>query len=292
MGTKSNFFTYVTEEINKYKGVAVPVRAGFLERHLVRKLPPKKLHPNPDDEFCDPLIGPNDEIIGKYAKSIKEARFHSLKEDFEEPLMIEKMEPDGYMLMNGHHRWAAAIRMSVKRVPVSIVNLTTLADVEKMLEHAKNDARVSLDLDEVVFLSKDGGPAEKAAPFPMNLFYKQRLRRGIPALFHFLHTRGYDIWVYSSNCYSMDYVRSLMRVHRARVDGIITGTGKNNMNPEEKKQLEDLIANKYASTIHVDLDSLVLIDSKNKEFKDIPLNCTDETWSRAVMDGVGELRKL
>ncbi len=288
--SKSKFSEFVQDEIKKYKGVAVPVKAGLPERLLVRKLPVDKLHPNPEDEFCDPEIGPNDEIIARYVHDISEAQKHTVSEAFEEPLMVEKMEPDGYMLMNGHHRWAAAKRMSMKKVPVKIVNLTSLSDVEKMLKSAKNDIRVTLDLDEVVFLSGEGA-AEKALPFPLSLMYKERLRLGIPALFHFFHTRGYDIWVYSSSPYSMDYVRSYFRAYRARLDGIITGSGIGNRSPEEKKQMEALIASHYAATVHVDLNSVVRIERESKQFRDYPLSGTDESWSREVMDVFGEMKR-
>ena len=31
-------------------------------------------------------------------------------EPWEEPLIVEKVHPEGYMLLNGHHRWAAALK--------------------------------------------------------------------------------------------------------------------------------------------------------------------------------------
>ncbi len=287
---RSKFAEYVQEEIQRYKGIAMPIKAGFLERHFVRKLPPKKLHPNPDDEFTDPAIGPNDEIIAKYVYTIQEARYHSISTEIEEPLTVEKMTPDGYMLLNGHHRWAAAIRMNMKRVPVEIVNLTMLSDVEKMLKTTSNTRRVTLDLDEVVFATQDGAK-EKALPFPLNIFYKERLRMGVPALFSFLHKKGYDVWVYSSACLSMDHVRGLLRAHRTRADGIITGNGRGARSAEEKKQWESMIANKYTTTIHLDRDSMVISNGASGEYQDYSLSGQDETWSREVMDKIGELNR-
>ena len=55
------------------------------------------------------------------------------------------------MILNGHHRWAAALRLGFKTVPVKIVNLTQQTDIEKMLAASKHDKRVSLDLDETIF---------------------------------------------------------------------------------------------------------------------------------------------
>ena len=40
---------YIAEEIRKYQGVMVPVKAGFLERRFTRKARCSQLHPNPRD---------------------------------------------------------------------------------------------------------------------------------------------------------------------------------------------------------------------------------------------------
>lgn len=56
---KSQFEVFLAEQIEKYRGVAFPVYTPWLWRKLVRKVNPKILHPNPEDEFCDPRIGPN-----------------------------------------------------------------------------------------------------------------------------------------------------------------------------------------------------------------------------------------
>ncbi len=91
-----NIRDYVRAEMKKNDGSYMPVKASFLEQILVKKLSPKKLHPNPDDEFCFPEIGPNDEIIGKYGKQIRFNQKNGM-ELFDEPLIIEKIRPDGYM---------------------------------------------------------------------------------------------------------------------------------------------------------------------------------------------------
>ncbi len=60
--SKTSFQVFLEDEINRYKGVYVPVKTAFLKRAFVRVTPMRKLHPNPEDEFCDPKIGPNYEI--------------------------------------------------------------------------------------------------------------------------------------------------------------------------------------------------------------------------------------
>ncbi len=286
---KSKFMEYVLEDVQKYKGISVPVRASLPERLLVKKVSPKKLHPNPDDEFTDPDIGPNDEIIAKYVRKIQEAQFHSVREMIEEPLTIQKIRPGGYMLLNGHHRWAAAIRMNLKNVPVKIENPTTLADVEKMLKSARNTRRVTLDLDEVVFQSDPAGACEKGLVFPLSHLYREKLHLGIPALFHFLRSRGFDVWVFSSKAYSTDYIRRLFRAHRAGVDGIVTGGA--HRSEEDRKRIESLLAAKYTTTIHVDRDSLIRTVSGSKDFQEFDLSGSAETWSRRVMEAIEVIQK-
>ena len=176
---KTKFDDYIGEEVRKYKGVYRPLRAGVLRRVFVRKLACKRIHPNPDDEFCDPKIGPNYDIVSRYSEEIRAAR---LKENnpllFKERIIVERIHPDGYMLLNGHHRWAAAIRMGLPKIRTKVVNLTQVSDIREMLRNAKHEKRVTLDLDEVVFVSDPGAESEKPLPFPLSLRYKERLRRG------------------------------------------------------------------------------------------------------------------
>lgn len=68
------FDQFLAAEVAKYKGIAVPRRAGLLERALRRLVKAEKIHPNPDDEFCMPEIGPNYEIITHYGEAIRDAQ--------------------------------------------------------------------------------------------------------------------------------------------------------------------------------------------------------------------------
>ena len=213
---QTDFMKYLQSEVEKYRGVMVPVKASFAERMAVKMVPAKNIHPNPDDEFCDPLIGPNYGIISRYERIFREERTMR-PSSHDERLTVEKVHPDGYMLLNGHHRWAAGLRVGFKWMPVSIVNLTQETDIEKMLQASTHDRRVTLDLDEVIFC-KDGMPAEKPLPFPYRSLYREPIRLGVPALLHFLSMRGYDIWVYTAELYSLEYIREYFRRYSAKVD--------------------------------------------------------------------------
>ena len=290
--SKTNLEKRLSEELAKYKGAYVPAKASLLRRALVRSVSCKKMHPNPNDEFCDPHFGPNQQIIARYADEIRHIQEHPYLKCFDEPIIIEKIHPDGYMILNGHHRWAAAVRMSQPRLRVQVVNLTQASDIEQMLQNVKHQKRVTLDLDEVVFQREPGEAVEKKLPFPLDRIYKERLRRGIPALFHFLKTNGYDIWVYSKRYYSTEYIQMLFKCYHVQIDGIVTGTGRKAKNMEaQKKKLQALIAKKYPLTIHIDRHSLLCISGESKDYMEYPLTGNEMTWSQEIMNIIGALEK-
>lgn len=293
----TRFQEFLAREVKKYKGIYVPVKAGLMKRACCRKISCKKLHPNPNDEFCLPQIGPNYEIISRYEHDLRiikndpqKARF--IESSATEPLIIEKIRPDGYMILNGHHRWAAAVRIGVKRLPVRIVNLTLETDIKSMLQNSRHNKRVTMDLDEVVFSTGPDDQTEKALPFPFNRVYRERLRLGIPALFRFFNANGYDIWVYSAKYYSVDYIKEFFKLYHVHVTGIVTGTARKG--PKDsiaREKLESQVNNKYPFTVHIDSGMVLWINSLTKDFKEYPLSSSAAGWSSEIMAIVGSVEK-
>ena len=284
---KQTLREFLASEVKKYKGVAVPVRTGFLKRKLIKQLPCRKLHPNPDDEFTFPEIGPNDGIISDYVEHIRTCQNYGMP-IFDEPLIVQQIRPDGYMLLNGHHRWAAAMKMGIRKVPVEIVNLTQAVDIKKMLKNSKNHMRATLDLDEVVFRPSRDELTEK----PQSVFFRRRypehLRLGIPGLFSYLNLHGYDIWVYSANYYSLEHIRRLFLLYHVNVTGIVTGTGRKSKDPSMKK-MDSMIAEQYPVTVNIDEKSVVRIENNN--FDEYQVADSGAGWSAAVMDIIEKMKK-
>ena len=161
------FDQYIADDIAKYAGVTMPVKAGFFNRIMVTKALCTALHPNPDDEFSIPSVGPSYRIISEYEKKYIYNSNHSMNYfDGEEPIMVEKIRPDGYMILNGHHRWAAALKLGYKKIPIQVINVTRNEEIKDIIKNSKHDKRVTLDLDEVVFWNPNNGPAENDLPFP------------------------------------------------------------------------------------------------------------------------------
>ena len=288
----SELMKFVAADIQKYDGIRMPVKASLLEKAIVRSVPMEKLHPNPEDEFSMPEIGPNYGIISSYQSKIIEAQQLG-KKPFEEPLMVEKMRPDGYLILNGHHRWAAARNCHLKTMPVNIINPTQEIDIKKMLAESNHDKRVSFDLDEVIFCHGESDRhAEKPLGFPFNRIYKEHLRLGVPALFLALTQSGYDIWVYTSEYYSLDYIQRLFRHYHVTVNGVVTCVGMKRLKSADKSEnLEKLVAKKYPTTITVDHESVLLTRSNTKEFEQFDLTDPTKEWSTQVINVIKALRK-
>ena len=297
-----HFPTYLKEEIQKVRESYYPVRVNMFTRLTKKKEDPGKLHPNPDDEFCFQEIGPNYSIIAQYEAAFR--RFMEFNGDhfyagtdngfdtdgIREPLIVQKSRPDGYLILNGHHRWAAALKMAVPKVKIKIVNLTQLKDVRSILAHTRSDRRVTIDLDEVVFTAE--GEMEKPLPFPLNRFFTERVRKGIPALLHTLVKKGYDIWVYSAGYYSMDYIRHYFKVWNIRPAGIVTGLGRKiKRDAEADHEIKKLIDTKYNSTVHIDMNLVLRTFSGSKESEEYPLSGSPDSWIREVTEVITALAK-
>lgn len=281
--TNTEFKEYLKKEIEGSVGMYVPVNSSRLERLFYKNAPCTSLHPNLDDEFTFPDVGPSYRIMTDYQRKYMDTMSRGFKPAIE-PLIVIKTHPHGFMLVNGHHRWGAALMVGLKKVPIKLVNMMLEEEIKSLLRDSVHEKRVTLDLDEVVFRNKGDADIEKR---PMLLLGKQaskRMRLGIPALFRYLKKHGYDIWVYTSNYYSIDDIRKFFRKYSVHVDGIITATAKKEVyNSEAAKEMKELIANKYKMTVHIDNDTLLITHGKGEEFKDFELNPDDEDWSKEIM---------
>lgn len=91
-------------------------KASLWERLTTRKADVNDLYANPLDEFSNPRIGPSDSAVAKYIKEINTTGRLST------PIEVQKLSTGGYEIVNGHHRWLAAQKAGLKRVPIQIKN--------------------------------------------------------------------------------------------------------------------------------------------------------------------------
>ena len=113
---REHFNTYLEKEIKKYNGIAFPVKSSVWERAFVTRVNCLDLHPNPDDEFTKPGVGPSYRIISEYEQKIRTLSHDNGTNPLNDAIIVEKMHPEGYMIVNGHHRWAAFYRVGWKKV--------------------------------------------------------------------------------------------------------------------------------------------------------------------------------
>lgn len=290
--SKTEFTKFIEDEIKKYDGVCFPLKTGLLKRMFIRWTKCTNLHPNPDDEFCFPDVGPSYAIISEYEQNIKFQIEHANSpwDGMDDRLMVEKMHPDGYMLINGHHRWAAALRLGIKKAPIKILNLTHENDILDIIEKSKNSKRVTVDLNELVFVDEAEYPIEKKLSFPANLNYKENVRLGFPALCRFLQSYGYDVWVFTSDYMSVDHIEGLLKKYHVKPDGIITASGRiEKTNNEKKKRIKEIIKKKYLRTLNLYNDMMIVIDSSSGDYDNVPLEGSANEWVKAVENAVKKI---
>lgn len=268
----------VINDLKDNIGLRYPVKVGILERILTRKVSPSKLHPNPEDEFSNPAIGPNYEIVGGYVKSIKTALSRGQK-PMEEPLIIEKISTGGYMLLNGHHRWMAALRIGLKRAPVQLVNVTNYDEILHKISKSNREMCVSFDFDEVLITDGSVVPKDRKINYPLNKLYKNTLRKNAPILIKELRQMGFDVWVYTGNYHSEEYIKLLMRLHGTNIDGVINGLSKS----KSRKNLQEAFANKYKYSLHVDNEGITCVNTSTKDYEVLELEADVSNWASEAM---------
>lgn len=276
----------VLDDLKTYKDIARPVKSSVLARLLVRKLPLTALHPNPEDEFCDPKIGPNESIVSRYIDTFG----HHIKRGeppVDEKLMVEKISTGGYMLINGHHRWMAAAKMKLRTVPVKVLNTVSEEEILSKLNSSDKQMCVSFDLDEVLLTESGSELADHALPFPYGLIFKRTLRKNAGILIGELQRLGFDVWVYSGSGISVEEINRILSLHKAKVNGIV------NFNRGKKtgSNLKQAFRQKYKLSIHIDNESVLWVDTVSSEFDSIAV-AGGESWADDAFVKVRDLDKL
>ena len=168
-----NYTESVLNDLNDLSDLGRTEHAFYFERQLIRQASPDDLHPNPEDEFSDPAIGPSDKIVAHYMNLYVNWKQCDTK-DLIEPITVAKLSTGGYRILNGHHRWLAARNLRMKKVPIEIVNVISDDQILKTLSELKGEMCVSFDLDEVLICDPDKYPAEKL-PFPLNVTFPETI---------------------------------------------------------------------------------------------------------------------
>lgn len=272
----------VLDEVSRYAAIWKPVKASLAERMLVHKTKTEHLHPNPEDEFCDPHIGPNYGIISEYEAQIQFNKDHMLP-PLTERLIVGKMSTGGYILMNGHHRWYAALRNQVRELPIEIVNIRTAAEIISAVDSSEKTMCASFDLDEVLLTEgKSDGLIGKLSGGP-----KKQLRKNAAAMVERLQAQGFDVWVYTGGFTSADTIERLFAREGAKVDGVVNGMKGRKSN----SSIRQAFTRKYAVSLHVDNESILCVNTRSKDYESVPVSEGD-AWANGVVNALDNLKIL
>lgn len=260
----------VLDDLKNYSSLGKPVKASIIERLLVRRLPVKQIHPNPSDEFCDPAIGPNGEIVNKYIAAL---RVDPPKmEIFEDKPVVQKLNTGGYMLLNGHHRWYAAANIGFKKIPVQLVNMIHDDEILQKMKESKRTMCASFDMDEVLMENKGRIPT---------------VRRNAGVLIRSLQEIGFDVWGYTGKFWSDKQIKHLFAGQKANFDGVINGMGAR----KTKHVLRRAFKEQYGFSLHIDGESVVWVNTRTGEYDSCPIS-QDGDWANNAFSVVRGLEQL
>ena len=262
----------VLNDLNDLSDLGRTEYASYIERQLIRRASLDDLHPNPEDEFCNPAIGPSDKIVAHY-KNLYINWKQCDTEQLIEPITVAKLSTGGYRILNGHHRWLAAKSICMKKIPIEIVNVISDDQILKTLNKLKGEMCVSFDLDEVLICDPDKYPAERL-PFPLNMAFPEAIRKNAGLLTSALCDYGFDVWVYTGMFYSSQHVKALLGIHKGRVSGVINGVNKK----LSDSPIHESFRNKYRIAVHIDNESVIWIDTRKKEYEIIDIK-SDSYWA-------------
>lgn len=283
----SDYIEKVVEDVEKYNGIRKVIKAGLIERCMTRFCAPEKLHPNPTDEFSQAEVGPNLEIVGEYVTQIKFLEAHRM-DVFDDPVIVEKMEPDGYLLLNGHHRWFAALRMNVKKLHVKIVNIITDIDLGRMIGASANDKLVTFDFDEVLLTIDENNMATLSSTM-FSKKIKERLRTGAPEVIRAFQNKGYDICVYTSGYFTEEDFNDFFSMYDLKADVIVNGVNEKRKAAGSADRIKQLLKENYKRIVHVDNESVYDVDHVTKEFETYEIKDFDLSWNEGVKDIIDKL---
>lgn len=153
--------------------------------------------------------------------------------------------------------------------------------------------RVSFDLDEVLFVSPETHETEPPLRFPLNLIYKERLRKGTPELIWELQIMGYEVWVYTSSFRSESYIRNLFRWYGVKFDGIVNGERHlREVQRNNTTTLPQKLPNRYRISLHVDDEEVICSLGRQYGFRTYQLFAQDADWKEKIIRRAEEIKRL
>ena len=151
---------------------------------------------------------------------------------------------------------------------------------------------VSFDLDDTLFVSDDKFEIEPKLQFPLNLFYKETLRKGTVELIKKLRGDKVSVWVYTTSYRSEKYISRLFRCYGIKFDNIINGQRHyNEIQAGKSEPMPSKYPGKYRIDLHIDDDKSVAENGKVYGYKVFLIGEQDELWTEKIIAEIERIRK-
>jgi len=152
--------------------------------------------------------------------------------------------------------------------------------------------RVSFDLDEVLFVDPLRYEIEKIPNKPQRIFFKEKLRKGTVDLFHELHKRGFEVWIYTSSFRTEAYIKRLFRFYGVVFDGIVNGTRHlREVQQDRAETLPQKMPSRYRISLHIDDETIICSMGQQYGFNVYQLDAEDDQWKEKIIERAEQIRK-
>lgn len=136
--------------------------------------------------------------------------------------------------------------------------------------------KIAFDLDDT--LISVGFPAENGS-FWTKFLRREQLRQGTIRLFHQLRRDGHQIWIYTTSCRNVLYIKRLFWAYGFRLDGVI--------NQDIHDQHAAGFSSKYPPAFGIDIlvdDSPgVKAEGEKYGFRTIIVEPADDNWDNTIL---------
>lgn len=150
--------------------------------------------------------------------------------------------------------------------------------------------RISFDLDDTLFIDPNKFAVEKPLKFPLNLFFKERLRLGTADLFKRLSEFGCEVWIYTTSFRSERYIRGLFRCYGITLDGVVNGERHTlEVQRGKREPMPSKYPSKYKIDLHIDDDISVKQNGDLYGFRVMIIGENDPEWTDKIIKRTEEI---
>ena len=151
---------------------------------------------------------------------------------------------------------------------------------------------ISFDLDDTLFVSDKNFKTEPILRFPMNLFYKEKLRLGTVELMKYIREQNIKIWIYTTSYRSERYIRGLFRCYGVKIDNIINGEKHaKDVQAGRADGMPSKYPSKYRVDLHIDDDITVAQNGKIYGFNVFIVGKQDDEWTEKIKNEIERIKK-